>query len=122
MNINKIIDELKTKYPNKNILQNGSPVTEIVCEIDPASQHSDYSVAIAVAGKSAAHYHKKTTEIYEVIKGILNVYKNNQKIIVKKGQKITIEPGVVHWVEGKETWFRTTSSPGWIVEDHIMIK
>ena len=77
---------------------------------------------MAVAKKSIPHYHKITTEVYETIKGTLLVYKNGQKYTVNKGEKITIEPGIIHHVEGDEVWFYTTSHPGWMMEDHIFIK
>lgn len=123
MNTDKILKKLKRKYPGKNIIFNprDNP-TEIVCEIDPTSEHPEKSLAMAVVGKSLPHYHKKTTEIYEVIKGKLTVYKNGKKFLLKEKDKMTIELNVTHYVEGDETWFLTYSKPGWTLKDHILKK
>lgn len=122
MNINKIVRQLKKDYPGKKIIKNNSPVTEIICEIDPTFNHPEYSIAIAVIEKSTPHYHKETTEIYEVLKGNnLTVYKNNRKYLLKKGSRTTIKPNVIHWAEGKEIWVKITANPGWRKEDHILI-
>ncbi|OGK11457.1 hypothetical protein A2954_06300 [Candidatus Roizmanbacteria bacterium RIFCSPLOWO2_01_FULL_37_12] len=117
-----IVKELKEKYPNKNIVlippENPS---EILCEIDPTSLHPEKSTVIAIVGKAAAHYHKKSTEIYEVIRGVLTVNKEGKKYILKEKEKITINPGEVHYAEGNDVWFYAYSSPGWTFEDHKLI-
>lgn len=121
MNIKKVIVALKAEYPGKNILrnlENGSE--EIVCEIEPTTLHQDYSVAMAIVGRSLPHFHRKSEEVYEVVKGTLTVYKVNKKFVLKKGETIIIEPLTLHWVEGNETWFLTYSKPGWTLEDHII--
>ncbi|MBI2641674.1 cupin domain-containing protein [Candidatus Roizmanbacteria bacterium] len=122
MNNKKIIKELKKKYPGKKIILNPPEnPTEIICEIDPTSKHPEKSVALAIIGKSRPHYHKKSTEIYEAVRGTLTVYKNSRKHILQEGQKITIEPNVVHYAKGNESWFLTHSTPGWTFEDHIIV-
>jgi len=121
LGINRVISKLKDKYPGKKIIKNppDNP-TEIICEIEPTSDHPEKSLAVAVVGRSPLHYHKHTTEIYEAIRGKLTLYKNGKKHKLNKGDKITIKPGEVHYVEGKETWFKTYSSPGWTFKDHIL--
>ena len=121
MKSDKVIKELKAKYPNKNIVFDppNNP-TEIIVEIEPTRDHPERSLALAVVGRSKPHYHKMTTEIYEVVKGILTIDIDGIKHILKKGEKITIEPDTIHYVEGKECWFLTHSKPGWTFEDHIM--
>jgi len=122
MNAKIIIQTLQKKYPGKTILKNDEKTpTEIICEIEPNKNHLDYSIALVVADKSIPHYHKKTTEEYKVIKGKLKVFKGKKSFVLKENQSIIIEPGVVHYVEGDETWFFTTSYPGWTLEDHIVI-
>ena len=122
MDTKKILNELKEKYPGKNIILNpqNNP-SEIVCEIDPTSNHAEKSIALAIVGRSKPHYHKKSTEIYEAVKGILIVYKNGKKYILKEKERITIESNVVHYVKGDESWFLTYSKPGWTVGDHIVV-
>lgn len=122
MNTQKIIQELQEKYPGKEIvLDSEDNPTEIICEIEPTSEHPERSTAMAIVGKSKSHYHKKTTEIYEAVKGELIIYKDGKKYVLAEGEKITIEPGIVHSAEGDEAWFLTYSEPGWTLEDHIIL-
>lgn len=122
MNSQKIIKELHDKYPGKRIILNppDNP-TEIICEIEPTEEHPEKDVALAIVDRSEPHYHKKSTEIYEIIKGTLTVYKDGKKYVVQKGDKLTIEPNVVHYVEGDEVWLLAYSTPGWTLEDHILV-
>ena len=63
MDSKKVIDELKRKYPGKKIIKNGEDnPSEILCEVDPSTNHPEYSLAVAVIDKSLPHSHKKTTE------------------------------------------------------------
>src|SRR5688572_852642 len=113
MNSQKIVSELQEKYPGKEIILDPTDnPTEIICELEPTTNHPEKSIAFAIVGKSKPHYHKKSTEIYEAVKGILTVYKNREKYVLHEGEKLTIEPGVVHYVEGDEAWFLTYSEPG----------
>lgn len=122
MNVQKVIEEIKKQYPGKAIiLEPQDNPTEIICEIDPTSDHPEKSVALAVVGRSKPHYHKKSTEVYETMKGMLTIYKSGKKYVLKKGEKLTIESGEVHHVEGDETWFLTYSEPGWRLDDHILV-
>ncbi len=123
MNIDKISKELKVKYPDKNVVFNppNNP-TEIIVEIKPTKDHPEKSLALAIVGKSKPHYHKKTTEIYEVARGELTLEIEGKRHILKKGEKITIKPNTVHSAEGDECWFLTHSKPGWTFEDHIVVK
>lgn len=117
----KVVSELQQRYPGKSIicLPESNP-TEILCEIDPTSIHPDYSVAISVIDKSSEHVHKITTEEYEIVKGVLTLYIDNDKHILNQGDKIIIKPDQKHWAEGKETWIKATSHPGWTPEDHLL--
>ena len=62
--------QLATKYPNTAIFENkvDGVVAEILCEVEPTSNHQEYSFAIAVIDKSIPHYHKEIIETYKVIK------------------------------------------------------
>ncbi len=123
MNSARVIHELNIKYPNKNIVVNDkSNPTEIICEIDPASKHPEYSVIVAVIDSSIKHRHGKSTEKYEVLKGELIVTRNAKRVVLKKGQVITIMPGEQHSTKGKNTWVKITSKPGWDPENHVLPK
>ncbi len=114
MDTAKVTQELSQKYPGKKIIKNkGENPTEIICEIEPG-------FAIAVIDKSESHFHKKTTEIYEVTREGLTIYKNNQEYKLQEGDKITIKPGEVHYAIGNETWVKVYSEPAWTLEDHII--
>lgn len=122
MNEKKIIDVLKKRYPGKKIVKNNEDKpTEIICEIDPTEDHPDYSVAIAVIDKSVPHYHRATTEEYEVLKGKLMILMKGKKTVLQEGYKLLIKPGVVHSATGEETWIKVYAKPGWKTEDHILV-
>lgn len=121
MNVDQVVIELKAKYPGKEIIFD-DPVnpSEIIVELEPTRDHPDRSLALAVVGKSKPHYHKTTTEIYEVIKGELKLTIDGKTFTLNPGEKMTIKPKSVHSAAGDETWFLTHSTPGWNFEDHII--
>ena len=123
MNKEKIINELKIKYPGKRIiLNNENNPTEIICEINPSSEHSENSIAIAVIDNTEAHYHKQSIELYEVLKGSLFLVVDGKKHKLKKGESFTIKSSEIHSAKGQETWIKVTSRPGWALEDHLPAK
>jgi mannose-6-phosphate isomerase-like protein (cupin superfamily) len=108
-----VILGLQKKYPGKKIIKDSdNNPTEIVCEVEPTSEHHGHSLAVAVIDKSKPHYHKKTVEEYKVVNGVLNLYVGEKIVTLKKGDKYTIEPNIVHWAEGNETWVECKSKPG----------
>ena len=123
MNAKKVITELSQKYPGKKIIKlpEDNP-TEILCEIDPATNHPKKSVAISIIDKSEPHYHKKATETYKVIKGNLSVVIDGQKNKLEAGDSLSIKPRDIHYAIGDETWVEVYSEPGWVPEDHILVK
>lgn len=119
MDIHKIVNELKTEYPEKNIIVNEPG--EIICEIEPTSEHAEFSIAVAVVDSIIPHYHNYSVEEYEIIKGTLEMQLDGHTIFLGEAESIRIDPGVVHTAKGSETWFRVISKPGWNTEDHILI-
>ena len=123
MNAQHIINELQQQYPGKTIIKNDEDnPTEIICEIDPTSEHPEFNVAIAVIDSSISHYHTLSQEEYEVIKGELIVTIDGKEFTLHAGEKITIHPGSIHSAVGRETWIKATSRPGWAPGDHILVK
>jgi len=122
MNKSTVIDQLKSKYPKTNIvcIPDNQP-TEILCEVDPTSKHSQFSRAIAVIDKSAPHYHKRITETYTVKEGTLELTVDDKKFNLKPGEKFIIKPGQTHFAVGRQAWVECFSEPGWTPEDHILI-
>ena len=123
MNSKKICATLEKMYPGKAVmlLPEKNP-TELLCEVEPSSAHPNFSVAIAVIDKNIPHKHLKTEEIYTVIRGELTLHAGEEVITLKRDESYTIEPGVVHWAEGDETWVECLSKPGWTKDDHILIR
>jgi mannose-6-phosphate isomerase-like protein (cupin superfamily) len=125
MNIEKVKKELAAKYEDANIKENPGPdgkVTEIVAEIDRKLVDSERDVAVVVADASTEHWHERTTEEYEILKGSLRVFLDGQPTDLKEGETITINPGVKHRIEGDETWFYCFSVPDWTAEDYHTVE
>ncbi len=122
MNTVGVIKELEEKYPGKKIVKNNKDnPSEIICEVEPSSEHPEYSKAIAVIDKSITHFYKQTTEVYKVIQGELVLFLNGKKTILHKGEECSIKPWTIHWAEGNATWVEVSSTPGWIPNDHILL-
>jgi len=120
----QIKQDLQKLYPGKAILENknaNGKVTEILCEIEPTTKHPEYSLAIAVIDSNTPHYHKITTETYEVTKGTLTLFIDGVEHILQKGDTITIKPKQMHYATGNEAWIKVYSKPGWSSDDHILI-
>jgi mannose-6-phosphate isomerase-like protein (cupin superfamily) len=122
MDAKKVIKELKRKYPGKKIILNDPKnPTEILCEVEPASEHPKWSRAISVIDKTIPHFHLKTTEDYEVINGKLILTVEGKDYELVAGQSFVIKPGEHHSAKGDETWVECRSTPGWIPEDHLLL-
>ncbi len=111
---------LNLQYPGKNIVINKSN-SEIICEVEPSSEHKDYSLAIAVIDKSQLHYHKVSTETYTVLKGHLTVTKDGKDFPLSVGETLVIKPLEKHSAKGNETWVEVKSTPGWTPSDHYLL-
>lgn len=120
MNVQKVVEELTKKYPGKNIILNPPEnPTEIVCEIEPASENPNRSVAIAILDTNIKHFHRRAKETYEVIKGTLELTKGGRTYLLSPGEKLVVEPGEYHLAKGCETWVKVTSVPAWTPDDQI---
>jgi len=123
VNKQKVINQLKDKYPGKTIipLPDEMPL-EILCEVDSSSGHPEYSVAVSIIDKSDLHYHKKSTETYKVLEGELDLFIDGIPHHLKSGESIVIKPYSYHYAVGNETWIECRSEPGWTVKDHLLVK
>lgn len=123
MNIELLIAELNKKYPGKSVFTHDeTDAVEILCEVEPSSDHPEYSNAVAVIDRSIPHTHHKTTETYKVTKGSLVLHVGKESITLNEGESYVITPGNEHWAEGNETWIEAYSEPGWTFEDHVISK
>lgn len=122
MNIDKVIEELNKRYPGKALFKNNEEnTTEILCELEPAHEHPEYSNAVAVIDRSFPHIHLKTLETYKILKGALKLHIGNKTVELNTGDTYVIKPGNVHWAEGDETWVECYSNPGWLFQDHAIV-
>jgi mannose-6-phosphate isomerase-like protein (cupin superfamily) len=119
----RIIKELKNKYPNKAVYDLDGKGTHFVCEIEPVSEHAEYDKAIEVIISSKPHKHSKMTQRYTIVSGDLELHVENQKIQLKTGDKYTVKPNNIHWAKSDdECWVEIYSRPGWTKEDHVLVK
>jgi len=122
MNTTQIINELKAKYPGKRIVKNNkTDPTEIICEIEPTSDHPKWSNAVAVIDQSLPHFHINSTEEYTVLKGTLIITKEGKDYNIPQGQSFIVYRGEHHSAKGNSTWVECKSTPGWTPEDHTLI-
>jgi mannose-6-phosphate isomerase-like protein (cupin superfamily) len=122
MNKVKVVSELTKQYPGKKVIciPEDEP-SEILCEVEPSMDHSDYSEVMAVIDESAPHVHKVTTEEYEIVKGSLTLYLDEKPHLLNQGDRMVIKPLEKHWAKGKASVAKVTSHPGWTPEDHVLI-
>lgn len=122
MNVERVITELRSQYPDKKIekIPPDNP-SEIICETDPTIDHTEWSVAVAVVDSSYPHFHHKSQETYEVLKGQVRLYVGDKDHVLKEGETYTIEPENVHWATGNSAWVKVKSVPGWTPQDHHFV-
>ncbi len=118
----RIISRLKSKYPTSKVYDLSGQGQHFVCEIEPASDHPEYDVAIEVIIKSEPHKHLKTTQTYRVLSGTLELHIDNQTLILNSNDTYTVLPDTIHWAKSdNEAWVEITSRPAWTPEDHIKV-
>ncbi len=122
MTADEVMAYFQQTYPGQKVvaLPDDNP-TEIICEVDPASEHPNLNVAIAAIKASTPHYHIKSTETYEVLEGELHLHVGNTEISLHKGQSYVIKPHEIHHATGNFTLVKVTSRPGWTLDDHFLV-
>ncbi len=117
MNIDIVRAQLAKDYPGKKIIaisNQNNKQTELVCEINE-------SESIAVIDSTQPHYHKKTKETYEVLRGDLSVFKNDTEFRMHAGDTLSIETGAAHYAVGGETWVKITAVPLRDASDYYIV-
>lgn len=118
----RILNQLKKKYPGKKAFDLDGNGNHFVCEVEPTCEHPEYDRAIEVIIASKPHKHLKTTQYYTILSGTLHLYADKKSITLHQGDTYIIKPGVVHWAtSNEECWIEIISKPGWTKEDHIII-
>lgn len=119
---NRIISQLKEKYPGKKAYDLDGRGMHFVCEIEPVEEHPEYDRAIEVIFQSIPHKHLNMRQWYTVLSGTLEFHEGDKIIELKTGDKHTVGPGNVHWARsGDGCWVELYSEPGWTKEDHIRV-
>ena len=116
IDVEKTRNELLKLYPESHVKvadDNREMVAEITGEF-----------AVAVIDRSQAHFHLKTKEVYEVLRGgTLYVACGGSGHVLRKGDKVTIEPGQIHFARavGEPVWIGVTTVPPWSADDHFVL-
>ena len=117
----------KFKYPDKRVLFEPSEEnpTAVVCEIEPASEHPDYSLARLALGSFEPHYHKLSSQTYDVLRGklVLKLALAGKEVVLIPGTEYIVPPNMVHSGESvtEDTVVEITSRPGWTPNDHVFV-
>ncbi len=120
----RILKQLRDKYPGSAAYDLDGNGKHYVCEVDPVSKHAEYDRAVEVIISSKPHKHLKMTQWYTILSGNLKFHSGEEEILLKPGDKHTVMPGTIHWAEsvgGTECWLELYSEPGWTKEDHILL-
>lgn len=119
----RILNQLRKKYPGFKSYDLDGRGKHFVCEVEPVDDHPEYDRAVEVIISSKPHKHLKMTQNYTIISGTLELHIADKVIILKAGDKYTVRPNNVHWASSNdECWLEIYSEPGWIEEDHIVVK
>ena len=119
----RILGQLRAKYPGKNAFDMDGTGHHLVCEVEPTKDHPEYDRAIEVIISSKPHKHLKMTQNYTILSGNLELHVDDEVISLKPGDRYAIQPQKVHWAKSKdEAWVEIYSTPGWTKEDHIPVE
>jgi mannose-6-phosphate isomerase-like protein (cupin superfamily) len=121
----RILDQLREKYPGANAFDLDGRGEHFVCEVEPTKDHPEYDRAVEVILSSMPHKHLKMTQYYTILSGTLKLHTGGNVIELHPGDKYVIHSGKVHWAEncdGGECWVEIYSEPGWTKEDHIPVE
>lgn len=113
--IAKIQAELVHTYPGCRVVV-ADDQQEMVAEIRAG-------FAVAVIERSKPHFHERMQEIYRVQRGVLYVACGGRAYVVRGGESIAIEPGLIHYATavGEPAWLEVESEPPWSPEDNHVL-
>lgn len=122
MTVEEILKHFNETYPGKNVVAlPADNTTEIICEVEPSSEHPAHNKAIAAIRKSEPHYHKDAVETYSVLEGELHLHVDDQEHILRPGDQFIIHPPQVHYATGDFTLVEVDSEPGWTADGHYLV-
>jgi mannose-6-phosphate isomerase-like protein (cupin superfamily) len=113
--IDAIRSELLRTYPGCRV-----KVTEDRQEIVAEIRNG---FAVAVIERSQPHFHGTMREVYRVLHGKLFVACGGRGYVLRVGESLTIEPGLIHngVAAGEPAWIEVESEPPWSAEDHHVL-
>lgn len=119
---NRILSQLRIKYPKAKSYDLDGRGKHFVCEVEPVDEHPEYDKAVEVIIESRPHKHFKMTQNYTIVSGNLELHVGKEVIYLKTGDKYTVVPNNIHWAKSNnECWLEIYSKPGWTKEDHIVV-
>jgi len=123
----EMIEHLKERFPlGRFIALPSDNPTEVVCELN-RDEMMRWGLAVVMIGLSRPHYHRKTLEVYTVVRGTLDLYlRKNNTIVIESlscGRPFMVEPDTIHWAEcvGIPSKVLVTSHPAWNEKDHFLV-
>lgn len=119
----RILRELRVKYPGKGAFDLDGCGRHFVCEVEPTKDHPEYDRAVEVIIQSQPHQHRKMTQRYTILSGTLELHVGDKTVVLKSGETSTVKPGKIHWAQSNdECWAEIYSRPGWTKADHIPVR
>jgi mannose-6-phosphate isomerase-like protein (cupin superfamily) len=123
--VEDIVEDMRVRYGVKEVIR--IPHDDPQEIVGPTTLRTDlnHSTAVAYIRKSVPHFHKHTTEIYEVLDGVLCVYIEGKSYVLFAHNQLVIAPGQVHHAEvlkgsRPDDWcvVKVLASPPWSPQDH----
>ena len=117
----KITDKNQIGSPLRT--PDGEVIYELIGKGDLAGAVSNHSLAqiqIAPGKSSALHYHKRSEEIYFILKGEGFMSLDGKEFKLIPGQACLIQPGEIHQISNQgdaELEFLAYCVPAWVPED-----
>lgn len=109
----------------KFISQDNAIVQEIVSRRNSSVKNQSLAKVTIQPGNSVfEHYHKKTEELYHIIKGEGTMYIENDKQIISVGETVVILPGQKHTINNHndtDLVMLVMCAPGYEDEDQIIV-
>ena len=105
--------------------KDGSEIRELLAHRNSAiAKQSLAEARLQPGGKTAAHLHPQTEEIYYLLEGTAKITIEGEQQAVGPGDAIAIPPGAVHQIENtgtSELKFLCCCAPGYEDEDTVMV-
>lgn len=122
--ISEILPDIQPLKPElyKKKIEHGK---ECVYELFTRQDGLGWNAVIADIEESTPHFHKRTTEVYTVLNGTLEVFINELSYVLNPGDVIVIPLNSVHWARSltdKPARIMCTCVPAWTPEDHHLVK